>query len=207
MLSVPKLTCKKIWGHLRTVQTHRKWVSRFCRWAGIPWRGLVHDLSKYSPKEFWESARYWSGTRSPIEAAKEDKGVSYAWMHHKGRNSHHYEYWMDNFDKGGVARMMPEKDFTEMICDMLGASMAYCGNKDHCMFQRCREYWDAHRKRGCAMHKMNQIMCDIIFSDLAHAEHPELHNCLTTPTPKEMLKSKYIQHVWKANSSNAGNLY
>ena len=70
------LTFKKMWNHLRTVQTHRKWVRHYCFLAGIPWRGLTHDLSKYSPIEFFESARYWIGTGSPINEAKKENGIS-----------------------------------------------------------------------------------------------------------------------------------
>jgi hypothetical protein len=198
MLSVQKLTFKKIWGHLRTVHTHRKWVRHYCFLAGIPWRGLVHDLSKYSPVEFFESARYWDGKSSPINRAKEEQGISYGWLHHKGRNKHHYEYWMDNFDKGGVARLMPCKDFTEMVCDMLGASVAYTGNKDHRACQRCFDYWKDHKKRGCALNLQNQQMLDIIFADLAHAERLSPENI----TPEKLLKTGYIQMVWKANCHN-----
>lgn len=198
MLLVQTLTFKKIMGHWRTIRTHRKWVRRYCFLAGIPWRGITHDLSKYSPTEFFESARYWTGTSSPINVAKEQQGISYAWMHHKGRNSHHYEYWMDNFDKGGVARLIPCKDFTELVCDYLGAARAYRGNKFTYADERI---WWMNKRKVCAMNEYNKKMLDIIFSDLEKAENPYLvgmDRC-QIPTPKNLLKSKYIQEIYWAN--------
>ena len=194
MHSVRTLTFKKMWNHLRTVQTHRKWVRHYCFLAGIPWRGLTHDLSKYSPVEFFESARYWIGTGSPINEAKKENGISYAWMHHKGRNSHHYEYWMDNFDDGGIPRLMPEKDFTEMVCDYLGAARAYLGDKFS--YQAERKWW-ADKRQSRAMHAQNKIMLDIIFADLDNAvQHGE--------DPEQVLKSKHIQKIYRANK-DVGN--
>ena len=73
-MSKPKLTLQKIFGHWKTIRTHRHWVKYYCRLAGIRRRGWKHDLSKYSPIEFIESARYWTGTKSPINECKEDNG-------------------------------------------------------------------------------------------------------------------------------------
>ena len=84
-----------IWGHLKTISHHRWLVMCGCFRVGLYRQGLTHDLSKFSPVEFWNGARYYQGTRSPNTAEREDKGYSLAWMHHKGRNKHHYEYWTD----------------------------------------------------------------------------------------------------------------
>ena len=81
--------------HFRTITKHRHAVIRHCFRAGIPLQGLLHDLSKYSPTEFIPGARFWQGTRSPNEAEREKYGYSAAWLHHKGRNRHHFEYWSD----------------------------------------------------------------------------------------------------------------
>ena len=80
------------------------------------WRGLTHDLSKFSPTEFFESVKYYNGSRSPIELCKEKNSYSKAWLHHKGRNDHHYEYWQGDFDSGINHIKMPYKSFCEMIC-------------------------------------------------------------------------------------------
>lgn len=86
---------KNFRGHLRTVNQHRKMVLKHCIKAGIPIRGLLHDLSKYSPTEFIPGVLYFQGNRSPNEKEREISGYSKAWMHHKGRNRHHFEYWTD----------------------------------------------------------------------------------------------------------------
>ena len=191
------LTFKKLFGHLHTVRTHRKWVRKYCRYAGIWWRGIIHDLSKYSPTEFFESARYWDGKSSPIPKIKKDNnGISRAWQHHKGRNMHHYEYWMDNFDGGGQAHLMPQNDFVEMVCDMLAASATY--NNGEKTFQKCNEFWKAHKERGCAMNKQNQIMLDIVLSDLEYAEaNAGFFRHILSPI--ELLKKHHIQAVYNAN--------
>ena len=82
--------------HFRTITAHRHLVIRHCRRAGILWQGLLHDLSKYSPAEFAVGARFYTdGTRSPNEAERQTYGYSKAWLHHKGCNRHHFEYWTD----------------------------------------------------------------------------------------------------------------
>ena len=83
----------KFLGHLKTVCIHRFWVMYYCFKCGLYWQGLIHDLSKFSITEFVESAKYYTGTDSPINKCKAENGVSYAWLHHKGINKHHYEYW------------------------------------------------------------------------------------------------------------------
>ena len=115
--------------HLATVCRHRRLVRRLCRRAGIGWQGLVHDLSKFSPTEFLAGAKYYQGTRSPNEGERETLGYSLAWLHHKGRNRHHYEYWRDidpaTRTYGPVE--MPVKYTAEMFCDRVAASMVYRG--------------------------------------------------------------------------------
>ena len=83
------------WGHLHTINHHRRLVRQGCFRMGLYWQGLTHDLSKYAPVEFLTGVRYYQGTRSPNTAEREEKGWSEAWMHHKGRNRHHWEYWTD----------------------------------------------------------------------------------------------------------------
>lgn len=140
----------KLVNHFKTVCKHKYYVGKYCFIAGIPIRGILHDLSKFSPTEFIESVKYYQGTRSPIDACKEENGWSKAWMHHKGRNKHHYEYWQDNFNNGGNPIQMPFKDSVEMICDFLGAGHAYMGEN----FNFAAEYkwWVNKRKKPLAMH-------------------------------------------------------
>ena len=111
--------------HLWLVIKHRHKVFVHCCRCGIPWRGLVHDLSKFSPSEFFESVKYFQGNRSPIGVCRRKTGMSYAWLHHKGRNKHHIEYWLDPDCE--ITPMMPYKYAVECVCDKLAATKTYNG--------------------------------------------------------------------------------
>lgn len=117
--------------HLNTVNKHRFKVFVHCVKAGIVIQGLKHDLSKYSPTEFIEGARFYLGTKSPTEREREVYGYSKAWMHHKGRNKHHFEYWTDyNVKTRSMAPVkMPLKYVKEMFCDRVAAGKVYLGDK------------------------------------------------------------------------------
>lgn len=116
--------------HFKTVTRHRHEVIRNCFRAGIGFQGLFHDLSKYMPAEFIPGVKYYQGDRSPNEMERETIGYSNAWMHHKGRNRHHYEYWNDYNPrtKRIEAVKMPPRYFVEMVCDRIAASKIYYGD-------------------------------------------------------------------------------
>ena len=124
-----KITMKKTWGHFKTITHHRFLVMAGCFRVGLIRQGLTHDLSKYSPTEFWEGARYYHGNRSPNAAEREDKGYSEAWMHHKGRNRHHYEYWtdMNRQTRSYESVPMPKRYLAEMVMDRIAACKTYEG--------------------------------------------------------------------------------
>ena len=123
--------------HFKTITRHRHEVIKNCFRAGIGLQGLFHDLSKYSPAEFIPGMLFFQGDRSPNESERETYGYSKAWMHHKGRNKHHYEYWNDYNPKTkrleGVK--MPDKYFVEMICDRIAASKIYYGDNYRIMLR------------------------------------------------------------------------
>ena len=121
----------KAWNHFKTITRHRHAVIRNCAKSGILWQGLRHDLSKYSPTEFLQGAKYWQGTRSPNDKEREEIGYSKAWMHHMGRNRHHFEYWHDYsaYDKIMKPVEMPLRYIVEMFCDRVAASKIYMGDK------------------------------------------------------------------------------
>lgn len=121
----------KLIGHFRTITKHRHTVIKYCFKCGIGFQGLFHDLSKYSPTEFFAGARYYLGTKSPNEAQRKKNGYSAAWMHHKGRNRHHFEYWTDiNTETKKYAPVeMPLNYFVEMFCDRIAASKVYYKEK------------------------------------------------------------------------------
>ena len=127
----------KVFKHFRTITRHRHLVMRHCRRAGIGLQGMFHDLSKYTPTEFLPGARYYEdGHRSPNEKEREEKGYSSAWLHHKGRNRHHFEYWNDvnPLTKTYEPVKMPLRYLAEMFCDRVAASKIYQG----------QAYTDAH---------------------------------------------------------------
>ena len=104
-----------IFKHFNTVIKHKGYVFIYSCKAGIPYRGIVHDLSKFSPTEFFESAKYFQGNRSPIAEAKRVNGYSKAWLHHKGRNKHHWQYWYDVTAKNGGATF-DSRHITSTFC-------------------------------------------------------------------------------------------
>ena len=140
--------------HFKTVCRHKHYVFKECRACGIVWRGLIHDLSKFSLIEFNRSARYFQGNRSPIEAEKEYNGYSLAWLHHKGCNKHHWEFWTDFDDDGGIiANKIPYKYVVEMVCDWVGAGKAY--GKEKWTQAEPLKYFNDHRKVGIFMSKQS----------------------------------------------------
>ncbi len=144
--------------HFATITRHRHCVIAHCFRAGIGWQGLFHDLSKYSPAEFFTGAKYYQGNRSPNERERELFGYSAAWMHHKGRNRHHFEYWND---LNPATKMyepvpMPLRFVKEMFCDRVAASKIYQG----------KNYTDEHPLayflRGNARAKMHAKTADLL---------------------------------------------
>ena len=114
-------------GHLFTILKHKRLVFIHCLKAGIPLRGLLHDMSKFSPREFYYGIKYFKGDKSPNEGEREAYGYSMAWMHHKGCNRHHFEYWTDYNLKDKCVRpvKMPLVYVIEMFCDRVAASKTY----------------------------------------------------------------------------------
>lgn len=115
----------KFKGHLTTINRHKFKVTALCFKCGIYKQGILHDLSKYSPVEFLAGVKYFQGNRSPIDKEKEVHGYSLGWLHHKGKNKHHWEYWLDNGKDGITAIEMPVEYVVEMFCDRVAASMIY----------------------------------------------------------------------------------
>ena len=146
------------WGHFKTITSHKLLVMKYCFKVGLYKQGLLHDLSKYSPTEFLVGAKYYQGTRSPNNAEREATGVSTSWLHHKGRNRHHFEYWTDYnpSTKEVSAVKMPAKYVVEMLCDRVAASKVYQG----------KNYTDAHPLeyflRGKARRKIHPETSDLI---------------------------------------------
>lgn len=138
---------KKYWKHFKVIFKHKMLVMKLCFKAGQYKRGLLHDLSKFGLTEFFSSAKYFQGNRSPIEAEKEVDGYSLAWQHHKGHNPHHWEYWIDNVGtRANTPIKIPYEYVVEMICDWVGAGIIYSRSK--CDFSKPYaepyEYYKTH---------------------------------------------------------------
>ena len=183
-----KITLKNTWRHFIKICKHKYWVFYYCCKAGIPWRGIKHDLSKFSPIEFWESVRYYQGNRSPIDACKEDKGYSKAWLHHKGRNRHHYEFFIDNLDNGGTAIQMPFQDALELICDYLGAARAYLGRDFS--FQKEWEWWLNKSNKPLFMNSQTKRFITISLWHFKENE-PQFGNSVLYLLKKDNMKRYY----------------
>ncbi len=144
----------RAWKHFKTITYHKYLVARGCFKVGLYRQGILHDLSKYGPAEFLVGVKYYQGNRSPNDAEREERGYSSAWLHHKGRNKHHYEYWIDYSGKGGLRAMapvpMPKRYIAEMIMDRIAACKVYKG----------RDYTDASPLEYLSRSKSRELMHD-----------------------------------------------
>ena len=164
------MTAVHLLAHFRTITEHRRLVRRYCLRLGLVRQGLTHDLSKYSPTEFLVGAKYWQGDRSPNDIERRETGVSLAWLHHKGRNRHHLEYWVDYVMKpdGTVSfegLEMPIRYVAEMFCDRIAASKIYLGEKytdaaAYDYFVRSKDRIPIHEKTAAELEKMLEVLKD-----------------------------------------------
>ncbi len=119
-------------GHFKTITYHKYLVAKMCFRVGLYKQGLLHDMSKYMPTEFFNGVLYYAkGKKSPNNVEREEKGYSAAWLHHKGRNKHHFEYWQDydveRKSKHLVGVKIPKCYMIEMFCDRVCAGKVYNG--------------------------------------------------------------------------------
>lgn len=122
------ITGAKAWAHLKTISKHKLLVAELCFKVGLYKQGLAHDFSKFAPTEFLCGARFYTGMRSPNDAERRKYGFSKSWLHHKGRNPHHFEYWMDITSKDDLVvrgKPMPARYVIEMLCDRIAACKVY----------------------------------------------------------------------------------
>lgn len=185
----------KFFKHLHLVNKHRFYVCRNCFIAGQYKRGLLHDLSKYSPTEFFESVKYYQGDRSPIDACKEINGWSKAWMHHKGRNRHHWEYWIDNINNGyPEAILMPYEFAVEMLCDYIGAGQAY----EEKNWTPGRQYmWWIHKRHNVLMHPAIKDFITTVLGEMAVAQEELSYTIYLKPRFLKMVYNYFVNDFYK----------
>lgn len=153
--------------HFKVITKHKWVVFKECCHCGIPWRGFMHDWSKYSPAEFSSSAKYFQGGKnSPIDAEKRERGYSLAWQHHQNHNPHHWEYWID-FDREGKPRAtkMPYKYVVEMICDWIGAGKVY--DTTGWTPQTPLKHYKHHRN-GRYFHPATEALCEFFLRTISY---------------------------------------
>lgn len=174
-------------GHFMVITKHRWVVFKLCCKVGQPWRGLVHDLSKYSPTEFWEGVRYFNGKHSPITDCKKDKGYSQAWLHHKGRNKHHTDYWVD-LSAPDKTPIIPYPYVAEMLCDKLAAGIIYKG-KDWTKEYEL-EYWLNERDKTL----VNDQVEALITEAFTQVSEVGIDKTLTKENVKKLYKKYCIDY-------------
>ena len=154
---------KRFFGHLKVVIRHKRLVYHYASLFGYRWRGLVHDLSKFSPVEFFEGVKYWVGYCSPIIIAKQKTGISYAWLHHRGHNKHHPEYWIDKLNDGGVPHKMPFKYVVEMVCDWLAPGKTYNSTNED-IFQKEYDWWKKRAEKSKIHNDTKELVSKILWN-------------------------------------------
>lgn len=166
---------ENIKGHFHTINQHKKTVMVYCFKIGLYRQGLLHDLSKYSPVEFIPGCIYYQGNRSPNNAERENTGVSRAWLHHKGRNRHHFEYWVDYAPRRkGADRVsgsyMPVRYVLEMFCDRIAACRTY--QKENYTDRSPLEYYLKGRPDGM-LHPLSADILEKLLRMLANRGEEE----------------------------------
>ena len=161
----------KAWEHFKTITHHRRLVRKGCFAVGLYMQGLLHDLSKYSWVEFRVGAKYYQGTQSPNNAERLETGVSMAWLHHKGRNKHHFEYWIDySLDEHHhmTGMEMPVKYVVEMYCDRVAACKTY--QKEKYNDSSALEYYNRGKGRYMMHPKTAALLEDMLTYLADHGE-------------------------------------
>ena len=175
--------------HLKTVHNHRMLVMKACFKVGLYKQGLLHDLSKYSISEFMVGVKYYQGYQSPNNAERDAIGYSTAWLHHKGRNKHHYEYWIDyssELNDGSVISVeMPPKYFAEMVMDRIAASKTY--KKENYTDSSPLEYFNLGKDR-IPINKKNRENLEYVLTLLSKEGEAAMYQYIK----EEVLKNEKI---------------
>ena len=166
------LTPKKMGLEFKQVLQHKWYVFKACAIAGHPWIGLKHDMSKFSPQEFFERSRGQGYGVSPVEVLRDTQGYSKAWQHHKGHNPHHWEYWTNGYRENRTKTIkVPFRYILEMFCDWIGAGQTY--GMDKWTPEGAREYWYGLRDKNSAIHPESVDMLNTWFDLLVEKGYKE----------------------------------
>ena len=133
---------------IKRILTHKYYVAKYCFQIGLYWQGITHDLSKFSFTEFSRAIKYWDDNISSLANERKILGYSQTFLHHRGRNPHHYEYWIHSLDDGGVPARMPKKYVLELICDYLAAAKTYGADprKEYIWWAKQQSHMKIHKE-------------------------------------------------------------
>lgn len=182
---------KNALGHFKTITNHKLLVMKYCFKVGLYKQGLLHDLSKYTWVEFSAGIKYYKGYMSPNGIQKKVEGLSTAWLHHKGRNKHHFEYWIDygiNPEEGIKGMKMPVKYVVEMFIDRMSASMNY--QKEKYTDKSPLEYYKK-RKEYYLLHETTRKQLEFLLNKLAKDGEKETLRFIK----KEVLKEGFLDEI------------
>lgn len=180
---------KNALGHFKTITNHKLLVMKYCFKVGLYKQGLLHDLSKYTWIEFSAGIKYYKGYVSPNGIQKKVEGLSTAWLHHKGRNKHHFEYWIDygiNAEEGLKGMKIPVKYVVEMFIDRMSASMNY--QKEKYTDKSPLEYYEK-RAEYYLLHEDTRKQLEFLLNKLAKDGEKETLKFIK----KEVLKENFFE--------------
>ncbi len=194
--------------HIKTINHHKKLVMQGCFRLGLYWQGLTHDLSKYTWPELRIGIRYYMNDQSPHNGERREYGYSTAWLHHKGRNRHHAEYWIDYTadpdpeDRHVAGMKMPVRYVIEMFVDRISASKNY--RRDKYKDSDPLEYYEK-RKSYMVVHEDTRKQLEILLHMLAEKGEAETFAFIR----RHVLRNNHLeklQHIFRKRCGKSQQL-
>lgn len=187
------MSLNSYWKFFKTICKHKWVVFKECRACGITWQGITHDLSKFGKTEFFSSAKYFSGDKSPHYGDAAENGYSLAWLHHKGCNKHHWEFWTDFEEDGSIkVNKIPYKYVVEMVCDWVGAGKVY--NKDKWTNVSPLEYYNKVRS-GRHFHPDTEKLILLFLNNISSHGLDEFHKLARNSVLEKMYSDNQIMYA------------
>jgi len=161
---VISLSRTALWRNLRffgIVLRHKWYVFIECCKLGIPWRGIMHDWSKFSPGEWRPRVEaYARGRHSLLDAEgnidpqKVSEALALSWLRHYHSNPHHWQWWVVVLDNG-TTRVLPMDDAhrREMLADWNAIEIALGTNDTPGWYIKNREKMLLHPETAAWVEK------------------------------------------------------
>lgn len=110
--------------YLKYAILHKWIVFKECAKRGQLWRGLVHDLSKFLPCEYFPYVDHFYGVNN-------QSAFDHAWNRHQKSNKHHWQYWVLTPDDGEPKALeIPRHYVIELVSDWYSAGMVITGGNN-----------------------------------------------------------------------------